>query len=130
MILNCQSGSKTKEVYLQPLQSSEHLPYIVEFNYLRENHSEVVKATKEAERALRLEVSKHEEVKKQLEKQTSLNDDFQSQIDRARTEKEKKRGATRHMGEMEVENLIHFVSADVDVLICFIVFSMFLFACH
>ena len=128
MRLNCQSGSKTKEVYLQPLQSTEHLPFILEFNYLRENHSEVVKATKEAERALRLEVSKHEAIKKEMEKLTSLNDGFQRQIDMDRKEKEKLLTAQQHMGEMEVENSIHFVPADVDVLICFIAFSMFLYA--
>ncbi|CAL8290948.1 unnamed protein product [Gadus morhua 'NCC'] len=89
--------SKTQEVYLQPLQSSEHLPYILELNYFRENHSEVVKATKAAELALRLEVSKHDALKEQLEKQTSLNDGSQSHINRARAEKDKLLAADQHM---------------------------------
>ena len=127
MRLKCQPGSKTQEVYLQPLQSSEHLPYILELNYLRENHSEVVKATKAAELALRLKVSEHDALKKLLEKQTSLNDGSQSHINRARAEKDKLLAADQHMGEMEVENSIQYVSPDVDALICWMVFSMFLF---
>uniref|UniRef100_A0A8C5AAH3 C-type lectin domain-containing protein n=1 Tax=Gadus morhua TaxID=8049 RepID=A0A8C5AAH3_GADMO len=112
MRLKCQPGSKTQEVYLQPLQSSEHLPYILELNYLRENHSEVVKATKAAELALRLKVSEHDALKKLLEKQTSLNDGSQSHINRARAEKDKLLAADQHMGEMEVENSIQYVSPD------------------
>ncbi|CAL8286535.1 unnamed protein product [Lota lota] len=89
MRLNWQLGSKNKEAYLQPLQSSEHIPYILELNYLRENHSDVIKATKEAEMALKLEVSKHDVIKQQAEKQKGLNDGLQSQIERARAEKNK-----------------------------------------
>ncbi|CAL8283814.1 unnamed protein product [Arctogadus glacialis] len=81
--------SKTEEAYLQLLQSSERLPYMLEFLYLQENQSEVIKATKEAERTLRLEVSTHEAVRQQAEKQNSLHQGLQSQIERARTEKEK-----------------------------------------
>lgn len=92
-------GSKSKERYLQPLQTSEHIPYILELNFLRVNNSEVIKATQEAEKTLKIEATKNEGIKGQLEKQKSLNDDLQSQIERARKDKTKLQAAKLHLGE-------------------------------
>ncbi|CAL8272588.1 unnamed protein product [Merluccius merluccius] len=82
-------GSKSKEGYLQPLQNSEHVHYILELNYLRQNHSDVIKATVEAEKTLKIEAGKNEGIKQQLEKQKGFNDGLQSQIETVRAEKTK-----------------------------------------
>ncbi|KAK0130673.1 C-type lectin domain family 4 member M [Merluccius polli] len=107
--------SKSKEGYLQPLQNSEHVHHILELNYLRQNHSDVIKATVEAEKTLKLEAGKNEGIKQQLEKQKGFNDGLQSQIETVRAEKTKLLADKLNWGEMELENLVNdtFVSADV-----------------
>ncbi|KAG7280693.1 hypothetical protein CRUP_004493, partial [Coryphaenoides rupestris] len=91
--------NKHKERYLEPLQTSEHIPYILELNFLRENNSEVIKATQEAEKTLKMEATENEGIKGQLEKQKSLNDNLQSQIERARKDKAKLLAAKLHLGK-------------------------------
>ncbi|KAG7280690.1 hypothetical protein CRUP_004490 [Coryphaenoides rupestris] len=94
--------NKSKERYLEPLQTSEHIPYILELNFLRENNSEVIKATQEAEKTLKMEATKNEGIKGQLEKQKSLNDNLQSQIERARKDKAKLLAAKLHLADLVV----------------------------
>lgn len=108
-------GNKSKEGYLQPLQNSAHIPFFLELNYLRENQSVVIKATHEAEEALRVEVAKNDVVRQLLDKQKGVIDDLQNQIERARADKAKLLAAKHHFGEMERNNLANnaFVSADV-----------------
>lgn len=84
---------------MQTLQTSEHIPYILELNYLWENNSEVIKATQEAEKTLKMEATKHEEAKEQLNKQKTVSEKLQSQIERARKEKTKLQAAAVHLGE-------------------------------
>ncbi|KAJ3613035.1 hypothetical protein NHX12_019291 [Muraenolepis orangiensis] len=98
MRLSLPLGSKSKEEYLQPLQNTEHVPYILELNYLRENHSEVIKATGEAEKALEGETVKNEELRQRSEEQKFLNDNLQGQVESGRTEKTKLAIAKLQMG--------------------------------
>ncbi|KAM4625332.1 C-type lectin domain family 4 member E-like isoform 2-T2 [Polymixia lowei] len=60
-----------------------------ELKLLQDKHSEVVKAQEEAQRALEGELTSHQQLKRQLEEQKTLNDGFQSQIESLRVEKTK-----------------------------------------
>ncbi|KAK2826131.1 hypothetical protein Q5P01_020345 [Channa striata] len=58
-----------------------------ELDYLRSNHSDVMEAEEEAKKALERALKHHEQLKEQIDKQKTINDGYQRQIETLKTEK-------------------------------------------
>ncbi|KAK2826127.1 hypothetical protein Q5P01_020341 [Channa striata] len=58
-----------------------------ELDYLRSNHSDVMEAEEEAKMALERALKHHEQLKEQIDKQKTINDGYQRQIETLKTEK-------------------------------------------
>ncbi|XP_030248260.1 CD209 antigen-like protein E isoform X1 [Sparus aurata] len=56
-------------------------PIIDELNYLRSNHSDVIEAEEEAKNTLERAVKNHAQLKQKIEKQKTINDNYQKQVE-------------------------------------------------
>ncbi|XP_076017670.1 uncharacterized protein LOC143009546 [Genypterus blacodes] len=71
--------------------ASSAFPLFKELQYLRSNHSDVVQAEEEAQKALQSEMDDHAKVKEQIELQRGANDKYQVIIEALQVEREQLR---------------------------------------
>ncbi|KAE8289850.1 C-type lectin domain family 4 member C Blood dendritic cell antigen 2 [Larimichthys crocea] len=81
--INC---AKVKEGSLH-VSHSNVTPLINELDYLRKNHSDVIKAVEEAKNELDRALKNHMQLKEKIEQQKTINDNYQKQIEELQTEK-------------------------------------------
>ncbi|XP_038585553.1 uncharacterized protein LOC119910830 [Micropterus salmoides] len=81
--INC---AKVKEGSLQVTHSAA-TKLINELNYLRSNHSDVIKAEEEAKNALERAIQNHAELKVKIEQHKTINDEYHRKIEALQTEK-------------------------------------------
>lgn len=87
------------------LQIPQHLtetPIIIEFNYLRSNHSKVIKDQEEAKKDLERELLSHHQLKLQVEQQKIVNDGLQLQIESLQATKIQLQSESSAFGEPEL----------------------------
>ncbi|KAM4620555.1 uncharacterized protein ACJ7VT_007224 [Polymixia lowei] len=77
--------NKVHEGYMS--EQSIATPLIIELNYLQGNHSNIIEALEEAQKALETEKSSHQEIQLHVEQQKTLNDGLQDQIESLRGER-------------------------------------------
>ncbi|XP_074517287.1 asialoglycoprotein receptor 1-like [Sebastes fasciatus] len=80
--INC---AKVTEGSLQASHSAA-TQLINDLNYLRSNYSDVIKAEEEAKNALERALKNHTQIKVQIEKQKTINDNYHRQFEALRTE--------------------------------------------
>uniref|UniRef100_UPI003AB0D1DD uncharacterized protein n=1 Tax=Centroberyx gerrardi TaxID=166262 RepID=UPI003AB0D1DD len=93
--------AKASEGYLQIPHSAAE-PFAIELNYLRSNHSNLIKAKEEAQKALEMELTGHLQLKLQVEHQKTLNDGLQSQIETLQAERTALQSNKSAFGETEL----------------------------
>ncbi|GAA6213656.1 CD209 antigen-like protein B isoform X1 [Lates japonicus] len=81
--INC---AKVKDSSLQ-VPHSAATQLIIELNYLRSNHSDVIEAAEQAKKALEREVKNHAQLKVIIQQHRTINDDYQRQIEPLQAEK-------------------------------------------
>uniref|UniRef100_A0A671U7I1 C-type lectin domain-containing protein n=1 Tax=Sparus aurata TaxID=8175 RepID=A0A671U7I1_SPAAU len=79
------SGAKVREGSFH-VSHSAVAPIINELNYLRSNHSDVIEAEEEAKNALERAVKNHTQLKEKIEKQKTINDNYQKQVEELQKE--------------------------------------------
>ncbi|KAM8737848.1 uncharacterized protein AB9X84_022765 isoform 1-T1 [Acanthopagrus schlegelii] len=80
--INC---AKVREGSLH-VSHSAVAPIINELNFLRSNHSDVIEAEEEAKIALERAVKNHAQLKEKIEKQKTINDNYQKQVEELQEE--------------------------------------------
>ncbi|XP_070698760.1 CD209 antigen-like protein 2 [Pempheris klunzingeri] len=81
--INC---AKVKEGSIQ-VSHSAAAQLINELNFLRSNHSDVIKAKEEAKNTLDSAIKNHAQLKVQIEQQKTINENYQKQIEALQAEK-------------------------------------------
>ena len=79
------SGAKVREGSLH-VSHSAVAPIIDELNFLRSNHSDVIEAEEEAKIALERAAKNHAQLKEKIEKQRTINDNYQKQVEELQEE--------------------------------------------
>ncbi|XP_036927806.1 oxidized low-density lipoprotein receptor 1-like [Acanthopagrus latus] len=80
--VNC---AKVREGSLH-VSHSAVAPIIDELNFLRSNHSDVIEAEEEAKIALERAAKNHAQLKEKIEKQRTINDNYQKQVEELQEE--------------------------------------------
>uniref|UniRef100_A0A4W6EXA6 C-type lectin domain-containing protein n=1 Tax=Lates calcarifer TaxID=8187 RepID=A0A4W6EXA6_LATCA len=80
------SGAKVKDSSHQ-VSHSAATQLIIELNYLRSNHSDVIESAEQAKKALEREVKNHAELKARIKQHRTINDGYQRNIEALQAEK-------------------------------------------
>lgn len=99
LFVTTSSGAKVKEGSLH-VSHSNVTPLINELDYLRKNHSDVIKAEEEAKNELDRALKNHTQLKEKIEQQKTINDNYQKQIEELQTEKTNLKSNVSALGQL------------------------------